>query len=147
MSLIDVIAESIVRQEGTGCGSRNNPGNLRTWGDLPTSSGFAVFPTCEAGWDALRRQVQRNVDRGLTLEEFFAGKAGVYPGYAPAADSNQPYVYASNVALWTGIPLGVPLIALENQSYGFEFFNGAEMDPTVAVALVVVGTVLIVSIF
>ena len=88
MSVIDDIADAIARQEGTGCGNNNNPGNLRTWGSLPTSRGFAVFPTCEAGWAALRQQVQRNINRGLTLEEFFGGKPGVYPGYAPAADSN-----------------------------------------------------------
>lgn len=119
MAIIDDLAAAIARQEGTGCGSRNNPGNLRTWGDLPTSGGFAVFPTCEAGWAALRSQVQRNINRGLTLEEFFGGKAGVYPGYAPAADSNQPFIYAANVSTWTGIPMGVPL---DQMTSGVSFF-------------------------
>lgn len=146
MSIIDDIAAAIARQEGTGCGSRNNPGNLRTWGSLPTAGGFAVFPTCEAGWAALRSQVQRNIDRGLTIEEFFGGKAGVYPGYAPAADANQPYVYAANVSGWTGIPLGVPLNALDVDSSGFEFLSGTQIDPTLAVALIVLGTVLVVAI-
>lgn len=137
MNLINDIAEAIARHEGTGCGPRNNPGNLRTWGSLPTSGGFAVFPTCEAGWDALRRQVERNVDRGLTLEEFFAGKAGVYPGYAPAADSNQPFVYASNVSTWTGIPLGVPL---DSMTSGVSYFPD---DAFVSNQSILTGVVLI----
>lgn len=117
MSFIDDIAAAIARQEGGGCGPNNNPGNLRNWGSLPTSRGFAVFPTCDAGWSALRQQVQRNVDRGLTLEEFFGGKPGVYPGYAPAADQNQPAVYAANVSTWTGIPQNVPLNELGQPGY------------------------------
>lgn len=147
MTLIRDIAEAITRQEGTGCGSNNNPGNLRTWGNLPTARGFAVFPTCDDGWAALERQVQRNVDRGLTLEEFFAGKPGVYPGYAPAADFNQPYVYASNVSTWTGIPMGVPLNQLDDQlSIDFLPSIGDELSPVAAMALIALGLVLIVAI-
>ena len=143
MSAIDDIAAAIARQEGGGCGANNNPGNLRSWGSLPTSRGFAVFPTCDAGWQALRQQVQRNVDRGLTLEEFFGGKPGVYPGYAPAADRNQPDIYAANVSTWTGIPLGVPLDELGSSS-GFEFFPAMEeMDPAIAIGLIAIGAVLV----
>lgn len=108
--IVEDLASAIERMEGTGCGrGRNNPGNLRSWGDLPTSGGFAVFPTCDAGRRALQHQVQRNIDRGLTLQEFFGGKAGVYPGYAPAADSNDPYHYARSVSQWTGLPIDIPL--------------------------------------
>jgi hypothetical protein len=130
MSFIDSIADAIARQEGTGCGVRNNPGNLRVWGNLPTSGGFAIFPTCEAGYAALRSQVQRNVDRGLTLEEFFAGKAGVYPGYAPAADSNQPVLYAAHVSAWTGVPLGVPLDQLDDGGLSENWFDNGGLDDT-----------------
>ena len=141
MSYIDDLAAAIARQEGTGCGSNNNPGNLRTWGSLPVSRGFAVFPTCDAGWAALRQQVQRNVNRGLTLEEFFAGKTGVYPGYAPAADNNQPSMYARNVSTWTGLPLGVPLNQLENQTNAafYDEFYAAPQVPIELVLFTVVG--------
>lgn len=119
-TIVDAIAQAIARQEGylDANGNvlsgniayrNNNPGNLRTWGNLPVSSGYAVFPTVDQGWAALYRQVQLNINRGLTLQEFFAGKSGVYGGYAPAKDSNQPYVYAANVAAWTGLPLSTPL--------------------------------------
>lgn len=108
MAFIDDLAQSIARFEGFfqpgSLAERNrNPGNLRTWGNLPTSGGYVVFPTPEAGWAALRRQVGLNIDRGLTLEEFFAGKPGVYGGYAPAIDRNQPENYAAVVAGWLGI--------------------------------------------
>jgi hypothetical protein len=107
--IISQIADAIDRMEGPGA-PRNNPGNLRSWGSNPTSGGFAVFPTLEAGRAALERQIELNINRGLTLEEFFAGKPGVYAGYAPSADRNDPVKYARNVSQWTGIPLGVPIV-------------------------------------
>ncbi|MBL8179838.1 MAG: hypothetical protein JNK48_34480 [Bryobacterales bacterium] len=55
----------------------------------------------------------------MTLEEFFGGKAGVYPGYAPAEDSNQPLLYAQNVSSWTNIPLGVPLSHAATPEFAF----------------------------
>lgn len=108
MNLVDSLAGAIAKFEGfykTGSLAQrnNNPGNLRTWGSTPTSGGYAVFPTLDAGWAALKRQIQINIDRGLTMYEFFAGKSGVYPGYAPAADSNEPYHYARTVASWIGV--------------------------------------------
>ena len=54
--------------------------------------------------------------RGLTLEEFFGGKSGVYAGYAPAADSNNPQGYASAVAGWLGIDPNTPLGSLQAQT-------------------------------
>lgn len=120
--LIAQIAAGIKRQEGFAPGTlayrNNNPGNLRP---LPNgwpgqvgvdASGFAVFGSLADGEAALDRQIQTNIDRGLTLNEFFAGKPGVYAGYAPAADKNQPNVYASNVAGWAGIDPNVPLVSL-----------------------------------
>jgi len=82
-----------------------NPGNLRRWGDNPIVNGYAQFRTHEHGWEALFKQVSKNIDRDLTLLEFFAGKKGVYPGYAPAADRNNPVKYAEFISQKTGIPL------------------------------------------
>jgi len=123
MSLIDDFARAVAQMEGfytpgTIAAANNNPGNLRSWGSLPTARGYAVFSTPQAGWDALKTQIQRNVDRGLTLEEFFAGQRdangqvvqGGYPGYSPAADSNRPYEYAQFVGeRLGGVPVDVPL--------------------------------------
>lgn len=95
-----------------------NPGNLRRWGSFPIQDGYAKFPECkiedcrcpdhpaEEGFRALRKQVTRNVfDRKLSFRQFFAGQRDTqgelvqngYPGYAPAADSNYPVVYAGHV--------------------------------------------------
>ena len=67
--------------EGTIPNRNNNPGDLRSWGNNPVVEGFAKFPTAMDGWQALMEQVRLNIERGLTLREFFRGKEGVYPGY------------------------------------------------------------------
>lgn len=77
----------------------NNPGNLRPVG---ASTGFQRFATPMDGWVALFNQIWRNVKRGLTLYEFFAGKPGVYPGYAPSSE-NPTSAYAAYVSRATGI--------------------------------------------
>lgn len=112
--MVELIAQAIATMEGWYVpGSRarrnNNPGNLRSWGANPIVGGYAAFPSADAGWAALRRQVQLNIGRGLTLEEFFGGKEGVYGGYAPSADKNDPAYYARFVAGKTGLQLGQPI--------------------------------------
>lgn len=134
--LVERIAIAISEMEGFNKpGSRaqrqNNPGNLRSWGKTPVLEGFANFPTPAEGWSALRKQVWRNVDRGLTLYEFFGGKRitdtltvthpdgtveevykktrVVYAGYAPDADGNRSRHYAEFVARRAEIPVDVPL--------------------------------------
>jgi hypothetical protein len=96
----------------------NNPGNLRA-GNGSTgvdSRGIAIFPDMATGEAALEHQVDLNIGRGLTLDEFFAGKPGVYAGYAPSGDSNDPSGYASTVAGWLGIPENAPLYSLSTSS-------------------------------
>jgi hypothetical protein len=109
------LASSIARFEGscTTAGScrNNNPGNLRAGpGSVGLDSrGFAIFPDPATGWAALDHQVDLNIGRGLSLQEFFGGKPGVYAGYAPAADANNPAGYAATVGGWLGIDPTVPL--------------------------------------
>ena len=116
---LDDLAAAITRMEGScsapGVCVNNNPGNLRAY--LPTqpvdSRGIRIFPDYQSGYSALLAQEQINIGKGLTLDEFFGGKQGVYPGYAPAAaDRNQPNVYAGNVASWLGIPRDVTLSSI-----------------------------------
>lgn len=102
--LIESFAQAIATMEGfysrspTRARANNNPGNLRSWGDVPITAGYAHFSTADAGWEALRRQVTKNLfERRLTIGEFFAGKPNVYPGYAPSADRNNPGHYANFV--------------------------------------------------
>ena len=101
--VIELIAKRIAKMEGFGrrtsiAARHNNPGNLRAWGTFPVVKGFAVFPDAETGWRALRKQIQVNIDRNLSFYEFFAGKPGVYPGYAPVEDGNNSLNYAVFVA-------------------------------------------------
>jgi hypothetical protein len=117
MSLVESIAQSIAAVESGGNPNalsyrNNNPGNLRSWGSNPIVSGYAKFSTLQDGWNALYQQIQLNIGRGLTLNEFFAGKPGVYAGYAPSVDSNSPLAYAQRVGSDVGIPVDVPLNAL-----------------------------------
>lgn len=115
----DSLAQAIARFEGYNvAGSvaarNNNPGNLRAGpGQTGTDAGgYAIFPDTDTGFAALDNQINLNIGRGLSLDEFFAGKPGVYPGYAPSADSNNPTQYASTVAGWLGIDPSVPLASI-----------------------------------
>ena len=123
MNFVDHLAQAIATMEGyykpdTIAQRNNNPGNLRTWGSRPIVNGYAYFDTPEQGWEALKRQVERNIRRGLNLQEFFAGQRdaqgnvipGGYSGYAPAADKNNPTGYAAFVAKRIGVPLDQPLV-------------------------------------
>ena len=101
--LIHVFAEAIGTMEGfykhnTWAQKNNNPGNIRVWGKNPQVGGFVRFETVAKGWGALYTQVDKNLfTRRLTILEFFQGKPGVYGGYAPAADKNNPTHYAEFV--------------------------------------------------
>ena len=117
------LASSIARFEGYGvAGSvaqrNNNPGNLRAGpGQTGTdANGYAIFPDAATGYAALDNQIDLNISRGLTLNQFFAGEPGVYPGYAPSGDSNNPSQYATTVAGWMGIDPNVPLTTLAGGS-------------------------------
>lgn len=84
-----IIAERIGQLEGfnkpgTLAQRQNNPGNLRFVGQqgaVAGDKGFARFPTLDAGWSALHRQINLDASRGKTLEQF------VYK-YAPPVENN-----------------------------------------------------------
>ena len=121
--LVARIAISISEMEGwnlagSRCRRNNNPGNLRSWKGVPVEGGYAKFPTPAEGWNALRRQVEVNIGRGLTLYQFFGGKKGVYAGYAPAGDDNKPRHYAEYVASRVKVPADVPLNTLYSEENG-----------------------------
>ena len=88
---------------------QNNPGNLRSWGYYPIVENTVSFPNPQKGWDALYQQIVKNINRGLTLGEFFTGKEGVYYGFAPSKDSNSPVRYAQMVGKLLGISCAIPL--------------------------------------
>jgi hypothetical protein len=136
-SLVDAIAQAIYQMEGNGPNTiatrNNNPGNLRSGpGQIGTNGGYAVFPDMATGFAALDNQIQLNIDRGLTLQEFFGGKPGVYAGYAPAADSNQPTTYANFVAGQVGIDANTPLNQIQS---GMVDVSGGGIDPNTGLPL------------
>jgi hypothetical protein len=140
MALIDDLATAIQRMEGWAPGSvsfrNNNPGNLRplgagrTWaGQIGVDSGgYVVFDGYASGLAALKKQIGILISRGLTLTQFFAGQRdasgkvvpGGYSGYAPAADHNQPNVYAGHVGSMLNLPSDVPLNTLSLSTVGAE---------------------------
>lgn len=116
MSIVDSIAQAIIRQEGDAPGTRarrnNNPGNIwdgvgagkstRIWPNLPTDDkGFVIYPSYEAGYAALLNDLQIKVNRGMTLEQLITM-------YAPPNENNTA-AYIANVARWTGLPTSTPL--------------------------------------
>jgi len=125
MKSFTTFAEAIRTQEGWYPGSRsqrnNNPGNMRKWdSSLPLDdAGYQIFPSYAAGWNALIKQIKKNVlERNLTMYEFFNGKAGVYGGYSPASDGNKPVIYAERVAQAVGVDPAVRL------GTGYEWVDG-----------------------
>lgn len=86
----------------------NNPGNLRPIG---ASTGFRRFETPTDGWERLINQIILNVNRGLNVREFFLGKEGVYPGYAPLGDNNADVMenYIKHIKDRTGFVENYPL--------------------------------------
>lgn len=108
IDFVSRFAEAIATFEGFykpgSLAKRNrNPGNIRSWGQLPQHRGFVIFPSEDAGFEALQAQIRKNIKRGLTVNEFFGGKPRVYPGYAPDSDGNHSKRYAAFVAKRLGI--------------------------------------------
>lgn len=114
-NLTSDIAAAIAQMEGAGT-RNNNPGNLTA---LPSytypgqvgvdSRGFAIFDSMASGQAQLARQVDLNISRGLSTEQFFCGAPGIYAGYAPDAGGNNCQGYAAFVAGQIGIDPSVPL--------------------------------------
>lgn len=130
--IVDVFARSIAWREGffyngktaTIAQMLGNPGCLERWKDPSGNpyteiNGYAEFPQCtvpncrhkdhpcEVGWRALRAQVKINIfKRNLNFFEFFAGRRGVYEGFAPLRKRVEPQPYAVFVMERVGRALG-----------------------------------------
>jgi hypothetical protein len=96
----------------------NNPGNLRSGpGQIGTdSNGYAIFPDAQTGFAALDNQVNLNISRGLTLQQFIGGGNG-YPGYAPSADNNNVSNYVNFLSGQLGIDPNTPLSGVSPGSF------------------------------
>lgn len=117
VSLVERLGEAIAQMEGFYPGTRawrnNNPGNLRDyrnaagnwaiWPDLPhDSAGFPQFASATEGWNAMFRDLQIKISRGLNLEQLISA-------WAPPGDGNDTASYVRFVANRLGIATDVPL--------------------------------------
>lgn len=117
LSKLDQWALAIQTMEGWFSGSltwrHNNPGALRfSIYETDNKNGFSVFPDYEAGFKALKFQLQIAADGRskiyrpeMTLLEFFKT-------YAPSSDNNDPENYAKFVAGKLSVPINTQIKTL-----------------------------------
>lgn len=104
--LIQRIVNAMIRQEGM---PQNyaNPGNLRgaPWLTAPLiQKGFWKPVSRVVGVAGLAHLVALHIAQGNSLTDFIAGHPGVYAGFAPGLDHNDPDTYIAHVKLWAEIP-------------------------------------------
>lgn len=80
----------------------NNPGNLRSWGGVPTSGGFAQFGSLQAGLSAEDRQLALYGQRGINTI------SGIVSKWAPSSENNTA-AYIASVSKSTGFGSGQQL--------------------------------------
>jgi len=111
--LIQRVVNAICTQEGMP-GDYANPGNLRgaPWLTEPLILNGFWRPNSRAqGVAGLAHLVALHTAEGNTLTDFIAGHPGVYAGFAPGGDKNDPVAYIANVKQWAAIPdADVPLL-------------------------------------
>ena len=105
--LINGIVAAVIRQEGRDSAC-TNPGDLegapwlpKPW---PMLGRFWNPATRAIGVAGLAHVIALHVAQGNSLTDFIAGHPGVYSGFAPGADHNDPAAYIANVQAWSGIP-------------------------------------------
>jgi hypothetical protein len=112
------LIEAIARYEGFFVpGSRpahnNNPGDIE-FGPFAKKNGatggdprFAIFPTEEKGWAALRKLLNSKSYLGLTVNQ-------AINKYAPSTENNV-HAYIENICAWTGL---MPDTVLTSENIG-----------------------------
>lgn len=132
-SAIGTIADTIERIEGyhlpTSLAKRNNnPGNLIYVGQsgaVRGEGGFAAWPSYAEGRAALERQIGLYSDRGLSI-------ASMMEIYAPRGHgSNDPSLYAAEIARSLGVPVSTALSSLTaaaSGGQGVDIGSGSGID-------------------
>lgn len=104
--LIQRIINAMIRQEGE-AEDAVNPLNLRgaPWLTGPViENGFWVPVSRAMGLAGGAHLLALHVAQGNSLQDFIAGHPGVYSGFAPAADHNDPVIYVAHIQEWASIP-------------------------------------------
>lgn len=104
--LIGGIVAAVIRQEGRDA-TCTNPGDLEGCPWLrpgqPMEGRFWNPATRAIGIAGLAHVIALHIAQGNSLTDFIAGHPGVYAGFAPGADHNDPVTYICNVQAWSGI--------------------------------------------
>lgn len=103
--LVQRVVNAIERQEGMP-EDDVNPGNLRgaPWLTDPVIEGGWWRPASRAEGEAgLAHVFCLHLAQGNTLRDFIAGHPGIYAGFAPGSDHNDPDAYIADVKQWAGI--------------------------------------------
>ena len=104
--LIQRIVNAMIRQEGM-ANDHANPMNLRgaPWLSSPLiQNGFWKPVSRAVGIAGGAHLVALHISQGNSLSDFIAGHPGVYAGFAPVADHNDPVAYTAHIAEWAAIP-------------------------------------------
>lgn len=78
----------------------NNPGNLRSWGNTPTSGGFAQFGDMRDGLSAMAGNLLAYSRQGINTID------GIIKRWAPASDNNNTGAYIAHVSKLMGVKAG-----------------------------------------
>src|ERR1035438_9246792 len=105
--LIQRIANAVIRQEGQPLDAFN-AGDLRGAPWLPAhevviTNGFWRPCSRAQGVAGLAHVIALHIAEGNSLTDFIAGHPGVYSGFAPGADKNDPVAYIRDVCAWAEV--------------------------------------------
>ncbi len=104
--LIQRIVNAMIRQEGMPS-NYANPLNCRAapWLSAPLiQNGFWKPVSRAVGIAGGAHVVALHISQGNSLTDFIAGHPGVYGGFAPGSDHNDPATYIKNVSEWAEVP-------------------------------------------
>lgn len=91
----------------------NNPGNIKYLGQPEATgkdkSGFAIFPTYDAGFNYLKRMVANAASGKSQQYSSMMSILLYFKKYAPSEDNNDPTAYAKAVAARCGLSINDPI--------------------------------------
>lgn len=131
MSAPSQFAAAIAQAEGYGVAGalptrNNNPGDLKGWPGVPAdANGYSVFPTAQAGWNALQQQ----------LDDIAAGESSYYTPDMTIAQMGQIWAggdpnWAANVAAALGVSTSAMIGSFLGMAPGYAVTPPQPVSPT-----------------